>query len=233
MLGSFKKLFVGAATTAALFLGATAQAGFVDLGNAGWRASWPNSLDSFLQIVVDGEDANAVYIQKIAQFVGAPGPGGLIDPYEVTFTQTAANAKPNIVIISEAITNQNGVPWLDFHFDLVDSGNATFNVAATAASGGPGPIGFNISPFTTAVFGPSSSGPNTRLDLAGGAVLPGQTWFPGTGPGGNGDLWITAVPQTSAPFTVFTLKERPTIPEPSSLALLAIGGLALVRRNRK
>jgi hypothetical protein len=182
---------------------------------------------------VDGQSANAVFIEKNAQFVGPPGPGGLIDPYAVTFTQTSANALPNIVIVEEAITNQTGVAWLDFHFDITDSGDAQFNVAATAGSGGPPPIGFSIAPFTTAVFGNSVAGPNTVLDIAGGVVPNGATWNPGAGPGGDGALWITTNPHTSAPYTVFTLKERPTIPEPSSLAILALGALPLLRRSRK
>lgn len=232
-LGSIRKSVLSVAAAGALFVGSQAIAAVVPLGTSGWTASWDNSLDPFLSIVVDGQTANSVIIEKIAQFLGPPGPGGLIDPYAITFTQTSPNAVPNIVINEETITNQNGVPWLDFHFDITDSGDATFNVAATLASGGPGPIGFSISPFTTAVFGPSASGPNTVLDLAGGVVPAGATWSPGSGPAGDGALWITAVPHTAAPFTVFTLKERPTIPEPSTLTLLGLGALPLLRRSRR
>jgi len=234
MSGLHRKLTlatVAALATSALFSGAT-QAAVVPLGTSGWTASWASSFDPFLSIVVDGQGSDQVFIQKIAQFTTPPSPAGVIDPIQITFTQTAPNAVHNIVIEDEAITNQTGVAWTDFHMDITDSGNAAFNPAATLASGGPPPIGFSIAPFTTAAFGPTPSGPNTALDIAGGTVPNGATWFPGAGPGG-GALWITANTQTTQPFTVFTLKERPTVPEPASMAALALGAAAMVRRVRK
>lgn len=232
MSSSLKKSTLGAAIAGVLLSAVQSFGAVVPLGTSGWTASWDAALDPFLAVVVDGQSANAVFIEKNAQFIAPPGPGGLFEPISITFTQTSPNAVPNIVIVEEAITNQTGVAWLDFHFDITDSGDAAFNPAATAASGGPAPIGFSVSPFTTAVFGNSGSGPNTSLDMAGGVVPDGATWFPGAGPGGNGDLWITANVRPTTPFTTFTLKERPTIPEPSSLALLGLGALPLLRRRR-
>jgi hypothetical protein len=223
---------VAAAVAALGFFGTSfrSDAAVVPLGTSGWTASWDSSLDPFLSVVVDGQNANSVFIQKIVQFVGPP-PGGL-SPIAVTFTQTAPGAVPNIVIEDEVVTNQTGVPWLDFHMDITDSGDAAFNPALTAASGGPPPIGFSIAPFTTASFGTSASGPNTTLDIGGGVIAPGATWFPGAGPNGDGSLFITTNPHPTAPFTVFTLKERPTVPEPASLSVVALGALTLLRRGR-
>ena len=197
---------------------------------SGWTANWDSSLDAFVSVVTDGLSGNAVFIQKFAEFTGPP-PGGL-SPITITFQQTQPTTITNIVIEDEAITNGTGVPWTDFHMDITDSGDAHFDPTATAGSGGPGPIGFNINPFTTAAFGTSASGPNTTLDLGGGTVPAGTIWTPGNGPSGDGQLWMSVSPHAAAPFTVFTLKERPTVPEPTTLGALAIGGLALLRRRK-
>ena len=50
---------------------------------------------------------------------------------------------------------------------------------------------------------------------------------------GDGELFIDVVSATEEPsYTVFTLKETPT-PEPATLGLLLIGGLALLSRRKK
>src|SRR5262249_11811948 len=156
---------------------------------SGWTASFDNSLDPNVSIVVDGQSANAVFIEKIAQFTNPPA-NGVFTPLDITFTQTAAGALPNIVIDDEILTNQTGAPWLDFHMEFIGPGPA-FIPGALFPPGAPPPIGFSISPFTTAVFGNAGSGPNTGLDIAGGVIAPGATWSAGTGPGGDGQLWIT------------------------------------------
>lgn len=225
--GSIQKVLLVIAFAGMLAVAARSQAGVIPLGNSGWEAVFDAGLDPFVDIVVDGETSEAVFIQKFAQFLQPPGPGGIFGGIDIVFRQTRPGAVPFIVINDEVVTNSTGTAWLDFHFELVDSGDAAFDPARTAASGGPGPIGFSIAPFTTASFG---SG-NTTLDVGGGVIPNGGIWFPGNGPS-DGQLWIAANPSPTAPFTLFTLKERPTIPEPSSLALLAFGGLALTRRRK-
>jgi len=232
-LDTWKVATAVVAAAAAMMLRASSmsQAAIVPLGTSGWTASWDNSLDPILSIVVDSQNATEVHIEKIAQFLPPPV-GQQIAPIVITFTQTAANAVPNIVIDDEAITNQTGINWTDFHMELTDGGDAAFNPGLTAASGGPPPIGFSIAPFTTAAFSGGPAGPNTILNIAGGVVPNGTTWFPGAGANGDGSLYITATPHTSQPFEVFTLKEVPSVPEPG-IAAGCIGlGLALVRRRK-
>jgi hypothetical protein len=227
ILGRFKKVFILAAAMMLLATPLQSNAGVVPLGNSGWEAIWDAGLDPFVDIVVDGETSNAVFIQKFAQFLQPPGPGGIFAGLNIQFRQTRPGAVPFIVINDEVVTNSTGAAWFDFHFELIDGGDVTFDPARTAASGGPAPIGFSISPFTIASYG---SG-NTTLDMAGGVVPNGGVWFPGNGPS-DGQLWINAAPTTAGPFRVFTLKERPSIPEPASLSVLALGGLALIRRRK-
>lgn len=209
-----------AAVLAVLAPVSIASAGSIPLGTSGWTASWDAALDPFLAIVVDGQDANSVFIEKNAQFTTAG-----LTPIDVVFTQTAPGALPNIVINDEAITNQTGQSWVEFEMSL--TGAAAFNPAATLASGGPAPIGFAIGPFTTAAF----SGGNQVLTIGGGSVADGATWFPGVAVPNGGALVITATPSGGPPFATFTLRERPIVPEPTGLGAFALVSLALLRRR--
>ena len=220
-----------AALLTAILSTTAVQAGSIDLcgGAAGWRATWDNSLDGLVQIIASdcSQLANGrVFIEKSAEFTQGPSPSGVFPTIAITFTQTAPTNVTRIIIEDEIITNSTGSPWTDFHMDLIDSGDAIFDVAATAGSGGPPPIGFSIAPFTIAGF----SNGNTRLDIMGGVVPSGTTWFPGSG-ALDGELHIAVNPHAQAPFTTFSLKETPT-PEPASLALLAFGSAVALRRRR-
>jgi hypothetical protein len=205
-----------------------AQAGFVDIGG-GWSAQWDNSLDGLVDInpvtVISTPDGDAVVIQKSATFTQGPV-NGVFPSIPIVFAQTAANAAEFIVIDDEIIRNLTGVDWTDFHMDLVDGGNAVYDPARTAASGGAGPIGFTVLPFQQAAF----SGDLERLDIWDGVVPHGAFWFPGDGIT-DGQLWIDVAPGSDPiEFTTFVLKETPT-PEPGSLALLALGSGLLLRRR--
>ncbi len=214
-------LFIGALV---LVAGATAQAGFVNLGTSGWRAEWDSSLDPFVDINYVTETSNAVFIQKAAEFTQGPV-NGVFPSIPIIFRQIAWPAVSNIVIDDEIIVNSTGHDWTDFHIDLVDGQDALFDPVATANSGGGGPIGFSISPFMQAAF----SGDLQRLDIWDGVVPNGGAWFPGDG-ATDGQLWINVNPHQEAPFTLFTLKETPT-PEPASLVLLALGSVLMLRRR--
>lgn len=214
----FKKILMGAVAMSGLFVG-SATADTIVLGTSGWQATWDNSLNGLVDIIIDAQGPDFVLIQKAAEFRDGPGIGGIFPPIVITFQQIAVNAVPNIIIADEILTNQTGVPWTDFHMELVDSGDAVFDPAATFGSG------FSVAPFTNLVFQPG----NTTLDIFGGGSVPnGGIYVPGAGPG---ELYIRATPHASAPFTTFSLKEFPT-PEPSTALLLAAGAAVLRRRGR-
>lgn len=201
-------------------------AGVSNLGG-GWEALWDSSLDGSVSITSLGVVDDAVFIQKSAEFTQPPV-NGIFPAIPIVFRQIDASAVGNIVIENEIITNSTGVAWTDFHMQLINGNDAAFDPAATANSGGPGPIGFTIDPFTQAAFTPDNRG----LDLWDGVVSDQTTWTPGNGVAG-GQLWIDVAvgDGVNQPFTLFTLKETPT-PEPAALMLLAIGGLALLQRRR-
>ena len=108
---------------------------------------------------------------------------------------------------------------------LLGGGEASFDPLATMNSGGGGPIGFSIAPFTEAEF----SQDNYRLNIGAGLIADGASWFPGSG-ADNGQLWINI--DTSGGNVLFTLKETPLLPTPGALALLLVGGVGGRRRRR-
>ncbi len=223
------RLVFGLALVCALCLSPAAQAGSIVLGDSGWEAIWDVSLDPFVDIAVDAVTDNAVFIEKSAEFTQGPGPGGF-PAIPIVFRQIAVPAVEMIVINDEIITNSTGADWTGFNMTLLDGGNATFNQALTDASGGG--AGFSTSPFDNQLFGNSDTlfsvngfglGPNG----SDATVADGGIWFPGL----VGELYIDVVPQTTAPFTLFTLKETPT-PEPTTGVLLMAAAALCTRRRR-
>jgi len=201
-------------------------------GDCGWSAAWDNSLDGLVQVIAQDKVGGICVIEKVAEFTQGPSPiTGLFPPIIITFTQTSNSATPFIAINDEILKNSTGVHWTDFHMILVDSGDAIFRPDLTAASGGPGPIGWTIGPqFTNAAF----SAGNTRLDIWNGpGVAPGGIWRPGDGVT-NGELYmqLTLHDITTQLPTTFSLKETPT-PEPMSMTLLALGGFLATRRRQR
>ncbi len=202
--------------------GATAFGHTIPLGSSGWEAIIDDSLVGLVDLAVDQVTPDAVYIEKAAEFTQGPGPGGF-PAISILFRQTSPDAVGSIVINDEIIQNNTGVDWTDFHFLLVDGGDAVFDTNSV----------FDTSPFDNQYFSPDAtefSVDGFGLGPAGtDAIVPdGGVWFPGNG-AFNGELIINVNVAPSAPFTSFTLKEIPT-PEPTSLVLLVLGSALLRRR---
>lgn len=237
MISLLKKASVTALAVAGLaVVASSAQAGSLALGTSGWTASWDAGLDSRLSLVVDGESADSVFIEKFATFTtsdvnSAGGLSGLV----ITFQKTSVNAKPFIVVDNEAIVNNTGVDWTDFHFIIQPpTGQVAFDTGKTNVSP-PGTGGFSIDPFTTATY----SNNDTVLTVAGGTVgstIPNNTWFPGAV---SGELVINTAAGTPALGTFF-FKELPSagtgpvVPLPAAAwsGLSGLLGLALVSSRK-
>ncbi len=218
------KTIAAIGTGLTLALTGPALGGFVDL-DGGWRAIWDDSLDGLVDINSLGYDPinDALFIQKSAEFTQGPV-NGVFPSIPIVFQAIGMNPASHIVIDDEIIFNNTGFDWHDFHLDLLDGGEVAFNRVRTANSGGSGPIGWTIDPFTDAAF----TADNQRLDIFGGTVAAGTFWFPGDG-ATNGQLWIDI--NNARQGSIFTLKETPT-PAPGAIALLAVAGLAGRRRRR-
>jgi hypothetical protein len=202
----------------------------IDIGG-GWQAEvMSGNVTSF---VIDATDTEKTVIQIAKQFDDPPE-FGQFPPIEIAFTQTGSDATtvPSIVINDETILNNTGFSWTDFHWALIDSGQAWFNVSQSA--------GFDTSPFTTQSFAdnsfPGFGDPNkmTDLNVEDGVVPNGGTFTPGLGATG-GALWIDTDLSNTEPVT-FNYKQFPTnpaIPEPASLMLMLGGCAVLAGRRRK
>lgn len=191
----------------------------VPLGG-GWEAEVLNGATA--SFVVDTPPPGAIAIEISKDFTQGPGVGGVFPSILIQFRQvdTDVNTADRIIITQEAITNLTGAAWTDFHWALLDMGQAWFN---------SGLSNFNTSPFVNQTFtnfldSPTNQKP-TDLDVDGGVVPDaGFTWFP------SGDLVIDVDLSSTIPVN-FNLKEFPT-PEPASIILLATGAVALLRRRR-
>jgi hypothetical protein len=195
-----------------------ADAGTATLGTSGWKAVWDSSLDPYVNITVESTTNDAVYIHKTAEFIQGPAAGGLFPTIPIAFQQTGASSISQIVIVDETLTNSTGVGWTDFHWDLLDGGDAWFIHDAGWS--------FSTSPLDNQQFTPDSHSFSVDGFATNSAVPSGSVWHPGLA---FGQLVINAVSRTAAPYTTFILKETPT-PEPASLLLIAIGALLLRRR---
>lgn len=213
-----------AASAGAAFLAASAAADTIPLAG-GWQADVQNP--AHVSLTVDTVGADFIVVEVAKDFTEPPGVGGVFPPLLIDFQQIAPdeNTVPRIIIADETITNQTGVPWTDFHWAVLNDGDAWFDVSDS--------MSFSVSPFTNKTFsdpGNVFGDPDRATDLAvdGGIVLPGQSFFPGGGPG-NGDLVIATDLSGGDPLS-FTLKEFPT-PEPGSVLLLGLLGVWGLRRR--
>jgi MYXO-CTERM domain-containing protein len=199
-----------AAIAGAVIPAAYSGAEIIDLG-AGWQAEF----DAPVTLVVTYVDLELriLVAEKFADVAN-------LDPLDITFTQTSdpttdVDTADRIIITEATITNDTGVGWISFTDTLIGD-VATFNEAASA--------GFASSPFDTAVFDPNGH----EVVFTGGVLLDGAVWNPGVGPGG---LRID-VDLSSNTAASFVLRQQAfPVPTPGSVALLAIGGLLLIRRR--
>lgn len=203
-------------TSSLLVAGALAYAGssasgqiVKDLG-FGWEVVILDPIKS--DVVSDPPSSlDKLVLQKFAEFDS-------LDPILLLFRQNKPDAEtaPVISITDEVIFNNSGFDWIDFEIILLDGAQLEYDVAASAD--------FTISPFTDREYLDA----NTKFRVFGGTVSDGDVWTPGLV---DGELVINIDLAADAPV-VWTLKEIPSIPSPSGLALIGLGALAGARRRR-
>lgn len=218
-----KRYFSVALCSACLCIASVANAGSTALfeNQGGWSAF---STSPYINsISIDSITPDALVIEISKDFYDGPGIGGVFPAVLIDFVQVGddANTVTSIVIEDETVTNSTGVDWTDFHWQVLDSGQAWFNVSESSP--------FSVNPFTNKTFTGVSGNTATGLNADGGVVLDGTSFFPG-GAAGDGHLVIDVDLGNTNPVS-FLFKQFPT-PEPATLALLAMGGLAVIRRRR-
>jgi hypothetical protein len=182
-----------------------ALAGTVVFEGTGWQAQWDASLDGLVDVDFIDVIGDTIFIQKAAEFTQPPT-NNTHTPVVISFQQTGPSTISSIVIDDEIVTNSTGVAWTGFVMSVNNApgGGVSFNPVMTAGSGGGGPIGFSIDPFTTAEFVDG----DRRLNISGGVLADDEIWFPGGG-GNDGQLWINVQSGPEGDFSSFSFSEQP------------------------
>ena len=224
---------------AAVLLPGTAKADVHELKdpNTGADSGWVASVDPDavwpIGVVVDEVNDDAVIIQIKKTFLGSPDEYGLMAAMFVEFLKKSEDAVGKIIITDEFVTNDTTEDWIDYHMVLMVSEN----VPEAGFSNDSDPDGDQ---FSTVVLSDSNgyNGLPTILTFRDGLVPMHPTDLDDFQPGfASGSIIIVTDPNLPADPTLLNagqivLKQYPTIPEPTTLALLLLGGLALLKRRK-
>ena len=160
------------------------------------------------ELIINTTDPNALDISKTFNS---------LDPMVLTFTVEHIDGGPgNPYTVTEAITNNTGQSWVDFHYSIQEPDQGQGVVFTEHASS-------TLSGFTL----DQSSGPR-NLNFTGNLADDGVA---------NASFMLSPFDPGAGNTTTFTLTQVPTIPEPETYAML-LAGLGLMgaiarRRNNK
>ncbi|KIO49751.1 PEP-CTERM sorting domain-containing protein [Nitrosospira sp. NpAV] len=143
-----------------------------------------------------------------------------LDPIVLTFTVAHAEGPGNPYLLTEAITNNTGQSWTDFHFSITEP-----------ATGGQGAVFTNFNNSTLTGFtldSPPSSGPR-NLNFTGDLADQGTT---------TATFSLNLFDPGAGNTATFTVTQIPSVPEPETYAMLLaglglMGGMVKRRSNRE
>jgi hypothetical protein len=205
----------------------------VPIDNTGWYVSLDNpSGIGTVDFFYDGVDDNNIRLELLKEFnstsFDATNQGDALFLKFTLVDPCAPNFRPNIMIWDERIINNTGRDWTDFHIILSTRVPTNSDGNGSSVAFDPAyiftPTQYN--PFQSIGYDPAA--PTTNLNMENG-VLPSDGKQYAFGGAGGGHLRIvTELPRGES----FWLKEFPTVPEPASLILLALGTLPLILKRR-
>ncbi|MBN2473514.1 MAG: PEP-CTERM sorting domain-containing protein [Pirellulales bacterium] len=194
---------------------------------SGWRATFNDDVVG-INVLGVSLGAGELVIQVDKKFTLPPNPEtGQFQTIIVDFTQWLPDAATvgTVRIESERIVNNTGADWTDYHWEVMDHGNAWFDIDASQ--------GFGLGPsFHSLFWWPRIVDPTRAdaLDVFNGLVPDGTGYLPGTTVIDT-DLVIRTNLDEEAPLS-FTFKQYPT-PEPATVALMGMGLMAIFVRRAK
>jgi hypothetical protein len=154
---------------------------------------------------------------------GPPGPLGLPLLFEIVLPSASEAAIPgpfSVKILSEMVTNNTGVDWVDYELIVLDFGATVSTSGELITTGCPLPETQDLVPM--------------GVRFHGGVFADGVTdnlFY------GNVSLGLPTLTIDLEDYPVIVMiKQRPSVPEPATMGLLGAGAAALVilpRRRRR
>jgi hypothetical protein len=143
----------------------------------------------------------------------------MIGPLDFQFPVTPSGGTVTY-FVTEGVTNNTTQTWTDYHEQLGTGLDGSFVPGGT-------PVTFVTPPdatYTNPAF-PTASVTPSSIDYSGGAVAPGQA---------ISLTFSIDVPDIvgAGPYT-FSMRQFPTVPEPATLSLLAVGSIGVLARRRR
>jgi len=142
-----------------------------------------------------------------------------IGPLDYSFPATN-NGATVTYLVSEGITNNTNQTWTDYHEQLGTGTDGQFVVGDAVKFVTPAD-----STYTNPSF-PTRTVTGNDLTYTGGSVAPGQAISI------TFSITVPDVAGAAGPVN-FTLRQFPTVPEPATFGLLAVGAIGLLGRRRR
>jgi len=196
-------LVVMALGTLFVLSGSSAQAAWMPLGSSGWSVDYPTAAVTISNPSVSANGTLTFDIEKTF----TKDPAASWTPLAIRFMKVSATspAITEIVIAHETVKNQTPSTWYSY----------------TMATASPASFETDL-PTMDHFTGVSLSPDQLEIDFTGGSVAANSSF----------NVYNTKIDVSDVETGgIFILKEWPSVPEPVSLVLMAVGGLALARRK--